>query len=288
MMETQEKVDFERIASAIEFLKMNYTLQPRLEEVAEHVHLSPFHFQRLFTDWAGVSPKQFVQYLSVEHAKNLIRLKQTTLFDTALETGLSGTGRLHDLFMKIEGMTPGEYKNGGGSLQINYSFASSPFGNLIIASTAKGICYLAFADAGEEAALLELRHQFPNAKLINTTDQYQENALKIFAQDWTQADKIRLHLRGTEFQLKVWQALLQVPMGSLVTYSGLAGRLGKPSASRAVGSAVGDNPIAFLIPCHRVITATGATGQYHWGATRKLAIIGWESARRENELVNVA
>ncbi|HLA52281.1 MAG TPA: methylated-DNA--[protein]-cysteine S-methyltransferase [Flavitalea sp.] len=287
-METQEKVDFERIASAIEFLKMNYTLQPRLEEVAEHVHLSPFHFQRLFTDWAGVSPKQFVQYLSVEHAKNLIRLKQATLFDTALETGLSGTGRLHDLFMKIEGMTPGEYKNGGESLQINYSFASSPFGNLIIASTGKGICYLAFADGGEETALLELRHQFSNAKFTNTTDQYQEDALKIFAQDWTQADKIRLHLRGTEFQLKVWQALLQVPMGSLVTYSGLAGRLGKPSASRAVGSAVGDNPIAFLIPCHRVITATGATGNYHWGATRKLAIIGWESARRENELVKVA
>ena len=287
-METQEKVDFERIASAIEFLKMNYTLQPRLEEVAEHVHLSPFHFQRLFTDWAGVSPKQFVQYLSVEHAKNLIRLKQATLFDTALETGLSGTGRLHDLFMKIEGMTPGEYKNGGESLQINYHFAASPFGNLIIASTAKGICYLAFADAGEEAAQLELKHQFPNAKFTNRTDQYQEHALKIFAEDWTQADKIRLHLRGTEFQLKVWQALLQVPMGSLVTYSGLAGRLGKPSASRAVGSAVGDNPIAFLIPCHRVITAAGATGNYHWGATRKLAMIGWESARRENELVNVA
>ncbi|HTE08878.1 MAG TPA: AraC family transcriptional regulator, partial [Flavitalea sp.] len=157
-METQEKLDFERIASAIEFLKMNYTLQPRLEEVAEHVHLSPFHFQRLFTDWAGVSPKQFVQYLSVEHAKNLIRFKQATLFDTALETGLSGTGRLHDLFMKIEGMTPGEYKNGGESLQINHRFVASPFGNLIIASTAKGICYLAFADAGEEAALLELKH----------------------------------------------------------------------------------------------------------------------------------
>jgi AraC family transcriptional regulator of adaptative response/methylated-DNA-[protein]-cysteine methyltransferase len=279
IMETQNEIDYKRIAEAIDFLKLNYKRQPTLDEAAAHVNLSPFHFQRMFRDWAGVTPKQFLQYLSVEHAKTILKDKQTSLFDTAYETGLSGTGRLHDLFIKVEGMTPGEYKNGGGQLQINYSFAESPFGPVIVASTPKGICYMAFVDGTDEEAFAELQKQFPNAVFSNFLDTIQQNAIFIFTQDWSKLSEIKLHLKGTPFQIKVWETLLKVPMGGLVTYSGLAGDLQNPNASRAVGSAVGDNPVAFLIPCHRVIKATGETGQYHWGSQRKNAMIGWEASK---------
>ncbi|MDB5117547.1 MAG: cysteine methyltransferase [Mucilaginibacter sp.] len=278
-METQNEIDYKRIAEAIDFLKLNYKRQPTLDEAAAHVNLSPFHFQRMFKDWAGVTPKQFLQYLSVEHAKTILKDKQTSLFDTAYETGLSGTGRLHDLFIKVEGMTPGEYKNGGEQLQINYSFAESPFGPVIVASTPKGICYMAFVDGTDEEAFAELQKQFPNAVFSNFLDTIQQNAIFIFTQDWSKLSEIKLHLKGTPFQIKVWETLLKVPMGGLVTYSGLAGDLQNPNASRAVGSAVGDNPVAFLIPCHRVIKATGETGQYHWGSQRKNAMIGWEASK---------
>jgi AraC family transcriptional regulator of adaptative response/methylated-DNA-[protein]-cysteine methyltransferase len=279
IMETQNEIDYKRIAEAIDFLKLNYKRQPTLDEAAAHVNLSPFHFQRMFRDWAGVTPKQFLQYLSVEHAKTILKDKQTSLFDTAYETGLSGTGRLHDLFIKVEGMTPGEYKNGGEQLQINYSFAESPFGPVIVASTPKGICYMAFVDGTDEEAFAELQKQFPNAVFSNFLDTIQQNAIFIFTQDWSKLSEIKLHLKGTPFQIKVWETLLKVPLGGLVTYSGLAGGLQKPNASRAVGSAVGDNPVAFLIPCHRVIKATGETGQYHWGSQRKNAMIGWEASK---------
>ncbi|WP_345951501.1 methylated-DNA--[protein]-cysteine S-methyltransferase [Mucilaginibacter sp. PAMB04274] len=278
-METQNEIDYKRIAQAIEYLKLNYKRQPTLDEAAAHVHLSPFHFQRMFKDWAGISPKQFLQYLSIEHAKSILREKQTSLFDAAFETGLSGTGRLHDLFVKIEGMTPGEYKNGGEQLHINYSFTESPFGTLLVASTPKGVCYMAFVDEPEPDALAKLRHNFPNATYHQLLDQLQQNALQIFTQDWSQLDNVKLHLKGTAFQLKVWEALLKVPMGGLSTYAGLAGILNNPNACRAVGSAVGDNPVAFLIPCHRVIRSTGEIGQYHWGSVRKNAMIGWEAAK---------
>lgn len=279
MMETQNQIDYNRIAQAIEFLRLNIKLQPTLDQTAEHVNLSPFHFQRMFKDWAGVTPKQFLQYLSVEHAKSIIKEKQATLFDAAFDTGLSGTGRLHDLFMKVEGMTPGEYKNGGEQLTINYSFAQSPFGQVLVASTAKGICYMAFSDEENNVAFSHLQRQFPNAKFNLLLDRIQQNALFIFTQDWTKLDQIKLHLKGTPFQLKVWETLLRVPLGGLVTYGSLAGQLQSPNASRAVGSAVGDNPVAFLIPCHRVIRSTGEIGQYHWGSGRKNAIIGWEASR---------
>jgi AraC family transcriptional regulator of adaptative response/methylated-DNA-[protein]-cysteine methyltransferase len=279
IMETQNEIDYKRIAEAIDFLKLNYKRQPTLDEAAAHVNLSPFHFQRMFRDWAGVTPKQFLQYLSIEHAKTILKDKQTSLFDTAYETGLSGTGRLHDLFIKVEGMTPGEYKNGGEQLHINYSFAESPFGPVIVASTPKGICYMAFVDGTDEEAFAELQKQFPNAVFSNFLDTIQQNAIFIFTQDWSKLSEIKLHLKGTPFQIKVWETLLKVPLGGLVTYSGLAGGLQKPNASRAVGSAVGDNPVAFLIPCHRVIKATGETGQYHWGSQRKNAMIGWEASK---------
>lgn len=279
MMETQNQIDYQRIARAIEYLRLNHKLQPTLEQAAAHVNLTAFHFQRMFKDWAGVTPKQFLQYLSIEHAKSILKEKQATLFDVAFETGLSGTGRLHDLFIKIEGMTPGEYKNGGEQLIINYSFTESAFGTIIVASTAKGICYMAFADEGNETAFAELRRQFPNAGFNLFDDKLHQDALFIFGQDWSRPEQIKLHLKGTAFQLKVWETLLKVPVGGLVTYGGLAGQLQSPNASRAVGSAVGDNPVAFLIPCHRVIRSTGEIGQYHWGSGRKNAIIGWEAAR---------
>ena len=268
--------DYERIQKAIEFIQLNFQKQPDLDAVAKEVYLSPFHFQRLFKDWAGVSPKKFLQYISLQHAKKL--LQDHTVTDAAYETGLSGSSRLHDLFIKIEGMTPGEYKNGGEQLQINFSFAETPFGNIIVASTQKGICHLAFADS-EKDAFEQLQSQFPKAQFRQVVDTIQQNALFIFTQDWKDLSKIKLHLKGTAFQIKVWEALLKIPMGDVSTYSSIASQINNPNASRAVGTAIGDNPVAFLIPCHRVIRSTGDFGQYHWGTVRKTAMIGWEAAK---------
>lgn len=273
--------DYERIKKAIEYIHSNFQQQPDLDAVAKEVYLSPFHFQRLFKEWAGVSPKKFLQYISLEHAKKL--LLDRTVLDTAYETGLSGSGRLHDLFVSIEGMTPGEYKNGGEQLFINYSFAESPFGNILVASTSKGICHMSFAD-DEKEAFDQLQKQFPKAQFRQVVDTIQQNALFIFTQDWKNLSKIKLHLKGTSFQIKVWEALLKIPMGNLSTYSNIANHINQPTASRAVGSAIGDNPVAFLIPCHRVIKSTGAIGQYHWGSLRKTTMIGWEAAQVNPEV----
>lgn len=280
--ELQESIHFSRIAEAIEYLTGNFKEQPTLEQIAGKVHLSPFHFQRLFTEWAWVSPKKFVQFLSLEYAKGLIRQQGASIFDAAVETGLSGTGRLHDLFISIEGMTPGEYKNGGAALSINYSFAESPFGNILVASTPKGICYMAFADE-EEKALQELQIQFPNASYKQMVDLMQQNALYIFTHGRKALDQIKLHQKGTPFQIKVWEALLRIPAGRLSTYKGLAEMISHPTALRAVGSAVGQNPVAFIIPCHRVIQSAGTFGNYHWGPVRKKAMIGWEAASMEKQ-----
>lgn len=281
-MKEQEKTNYSRIAEAIGYIKENFKTQPGLEEVAEKIHVSPFHFQRLFTEWAGVSPKKFLQYITVEHAKKMLKENQATLFDTAFETGLSGTGRLHDLFINIEGMSPGEYKNGGESLTINYSFAETPFGNILVASTPRGICHMAFADE-EKQALHSLQEMFPNATYHQMVDLAQQNVLYIFTHDWTKLNQIKLHLKGTEFQLKVWETLLKIPMGQLATYGNIAKQIQQPTASRAVGTAIGDNPVAFLIPCHRVIQSSGVFGQYHWGSIRKTAMIGWEAAKSSLE-----
>lgn len=277
-MNEQQKINYTRIAEAIEYIKSNFKNQPNLDEVAEQVNLSPFHFQRLFSEWAGMTPKKFLQYTSVEHAKKLLKDHQATLFDTAFETGLSSTGRLHDMFVTIEGMTPAEYKNGARNLIINYSFAESPFGNLIVASTPKGICYMAFED-DEETAFQNLKAKFPNASFQRKLDLMQQNALFIFQNHWSKLSEIKLHLKGTDFQLKVWESLLKIPMGKLSTYGNIADEIGNPKSSRAVGTAIGNNPVAFLIPCHRVIQSSGNIGGYMWGNTRKTAIIGWESAK---------
>ncbi len=277
-MNEQQKIDFQRIAQAIEYIKNNFKKQPNLDEVAKQVHLSPYHFQRLFSQWAGTTPKKFLQYISIEHAKKLLAERQATLFDVAFETGLSSTERLHDLFITIEGMTPSEYKNGGKHLFIRYSFAESPFGNLIVASTPKGICYMAFED-DKTNAFNDLKQKFPNAVFEHKSDPIQQNALQIFRSDWNKLSEVKLHLKGTDFQLKVWETLLKIPMGRLSTYGKIAEQIGNANAYRAVGTAIGSNPVAFLIPCHRVIQSTGEIGGYMWGNTRKTAIIGWESAK---------
>lgn len=282
-METQAALNYKRIAQAIEYIKEHFKSQPNIDDIAEEIHLSPSHFKRLFTEWAGTTPKRFLQYISVEHAKKILKEEQSTIFDTAFETGFSSTSRLHDLFVNIEGMTPAEYKNGGKDLTINYSFAESPFGSLIVASTPKGVCYMAFEEE-EESALDKLISTFPNALFQRKLDLLQQNALFIFRNDWSKLSEVKLHLKGTDFQLKVWESLLTIPMGSLSTYSNIAEQIGNPNASRAVGTAIGSNPVAFLIPCHRVIQSSGALGGYMWGTTRKTAIIGWEGAKTHSEI----
>lgn len=280
-MKSQQELNYNRIADAICFIKKNYRTQPKLEEIAEHINMSPFHFQRMFSEWAGITPKRFLQYLNIEYAKKILKETHATLFDTACELGLSGTGRLYDLFINIEGMTPGEYKNGGLALNINYSFADTPFGKIIAASTDKGVCHMAFVDEGERRAFDHLRSIFPNAKYVLSPDTKQQHALSVFDRDWNRLEEIKLHLKGTEFQLKVWETLLKIPAGGLATYADLATKSGYNGACRAVGTAVGKNPVAFLIPCHRVIKATGEPGNYHWGEMRKNAIIGWEAAHKD-------
>lgn len=275
-----EKTSFTytRIAEAIDYIQANFQDQPRLDEVAQAMHLSPAHFQRLFTEWAGTSPKKFLQFTSLAYAKWLLKEEQASLFEATFETGLSSTSRLHDLFITLEGMTPAEYQKGGQQLTINYSFAPSLFGPILIASTPKGICHLVFAEQKTEA-LQSLFEQFPNAQFKPQIDVMQTQALQIFQTSTPDLNQIKLHLKGTDFQLKVWQSLLTIPMGKLTTYGAIASNIDHPKASRAVGTAIGSNPVAFLIPCHRVIQATGVFGNYMWGATRKKALIGWEGAQ---------
>lgn len=281
-MNIQQQIDYNRIAQVIRYINSNFKQQPSLEELAEQVHLSPYHFQRLFKQWAGTTPKKFLQYISLNHAKRMLKNEQATLFDTSYDTGLSGTARLHDLFVTFEGMTPAEFKNGGTKLHISYNFYPSPFGNLLIASTPKGICHMAFY-SDKDQAIMALKDTFPKATYDVKTDENQKSALQFFNHNNIELESIKLHLRGTDFQLKVWEALLKIPFGELSTYGKLAKQIGNPKASRAVGTAIGSNPVAFLIPCHRVIQATGAIGGYKWETPRKTAIIGWEQAQIDSE-----
>ncbi len=277
MEKQQDLVNFERIAKAIAFLQDNFKAQPSLTEIADHVHVSPDHFQRLFQEWAGTSPKKFLQYTSIQHAKQLLASQQTNLFHASFETGLSSTSRLHDLFIQIEGMTPAEYKQGGRQLTIRYAYHASPFGKVLIASTGKGVCYVAFEDQ-ENDVLETLFNSYPNATFVRENSPYQAAVLAFFNRDWSNLQAVKLHLRGTPFQLHVWEALLKIPAGQLASYRQVATEIGKSSASRAVGTAIGSNPIAYLIPCHRVIQTSGLLGGYRWGLHRKTAIIAWESA----------
>lgn len=276
-------IDYQRIASAITYIREHSSEQPSLDNIAAQIHLSPFHFQRMFKEWAGVSPKKFLQYISVQHARELLQ-QEHTIADVSFETGLSGTSRLHDLFVSIEAMTPGEFKNGGEHLLIDYTFTETVFGKIIIAATSKGVCKIDFIE-DHSSAINNLKKIWPNALLKENTNKHHQPVTNFFRQDWKDLPQIKLHLKGTPFQLKVWEALLKIPSGELSTYSSVAGIIKSPKASRAVGTAIGDNPIAYLIPCHRVIKSTGIIGEYHWGSTRKTSMIGWEQSRLLGEAV---
>jgi AraC family transcriptional regulator, regulatory protein of adaptative response / methylated-DNA-[protein]-cysteine methyltransferase len=279
-MLTFENINYQRIEKAIRFINSNFKSQPSLEDIASEINLSPFHFQKLFSDWAGVSPKKFLQYISLQYAKSLLK-NNTTLFTIASAGGLSGTSRLHDLFVNIEAMTPGEYKNGGENLSINYNFYNTIFGKALLASTTKGLCSMAFYN--EETTAFELlKEQYYNAVFNNVTDDFHTNAIEFFKEN-EGYKKLKLHLKGTPFQLKVWEALLKIPEGKLSTYGKIANEINSPKAGRAVGTAIGRNPIAYIIPCHRVIQSTGVFGGYMWGSDRKAAIIGWEAAKINSE-----
>lgn len=280
-MNTNSTYTYQQIAKAIEHLTVNFREQPTLAELAERVNLSEFHFQRLFTEWAGVSPKKFSQYLTLEHAKQQLRIG-TPLVEVAYESGLSGTGRLHDLFVTIEGVTPGQFKQAGSGLELSYSVFDSPFGKYVLGAINGKIALLHFLN-DEEVPESILAAAWPEASLKYNPDEVMSLADQIFPSASTtgQLDTkpLQLLLRGSSFQLKVWEALLKIPEGRLVSYDQIATAIGQPSASRAVGTAIGSNPIGYLIPCHRVIKKTGLFGGYRWGTERKQAMLGWEAAR---------
>ena len=274
--------DYYRIEKAIAYIQKNADCQPALGDVAASVHLSEYHFQRMFSRWTGISPKRFLQYITKEHAKKLLQDARSVM-DTAYDVGLSGSSRLHDLFVVCEAVTPGEYKNGGEGLQIFYGCHPSPFGLCLLAATERGICYLEFQPEGQKDPSIEgIRKRWPRASIVLKSKQSLALAKKVF--DFNPpADAAPLHLyvKGSNFQLKVWEALLKIPLGKVVTYEDVAGHIMMPKAARAVGNAVGQNPIPFLIPCHRVIRKMGQFGNYGGGRERKKAMLGWEAARNE-------
>ncbi|WP_298436128.1 methylated-DNA--[protein]-cysteine S-methyltransferase [Geobacter sp.] len=272
--------DYARIEEAIRFLEANFRRHPSLEEVAAHVQLSPWHFQRCFRRWAGVTPKQFLQYLTAGYAKELLRQSHSVL-DTSLDCGLSGPGRLHDLFVTLDALTPGEYKAQGAGLAIHYGFHPTPFGTCLVAVTDRGICALRFvSDDGRKTALTELQQEWPRSEFREDRRETGEIVRRLFAAEPTLRDApLAVLVKGTNFQIKVWEALLRIPAGKAASYGEIARQAGVPRASRAVGSAIGANPVAFLIPCHRVLRETGAIGGYRWGTARKRAILAWEAAR---------
>ena len=268
--------DYDRIARAIGYLRRHIAEQPDLAAAARHANLSEHHFQRLFTRWAGVSPKRFVQYLTVEHAKS--RLGSGNVLDLAGAVGLSGPGRLHDLFVTLEAMSPGEYRAGGAGLAIRYGVHESPFGPAVVAATARGICALHFID-GKGDGVEQLRAHWPEAELRQDAAGTAAIAERIFQPLSSPAGRpLALLVKGTNFQIKVWRAPLELPLGSIASYRHIAARIGAPGSARAVGGAIGANPIAWLIPCHRVIRETGLLGGYRWGTDRKAAMLGWEAA----------
>ena len=268
--------DYLRIEQAILYLENHYKDQPELEEVAAQIGLSEYHFQRLFSRWAGVSPKRFLQFLTKEGAKDLLD-RSENLLDTTHQVGLSSLGRLHDLFVTAEAVTPGEYKSRGLGVTIRYGIHPTPFGKCLIAATERGICHLSFVQTSEGDAIDQLVADWKQAKMIEDHRSTVPLIEPIFDLRTNQRGKpLNVHLRGTNFQLKVWEALLQIPVGEVTTYAGLASRIGNPGATRAVGTAVGHNPIAVLIPCHRVIRKVGEFGNYRYGAPRKKALLARE------------
>ena len=274
------------VARAIAYIRTHARAQPSLDDVAAAVHLSPHHLQRLFADWAGISPKRFLQYLTKEHARRQLAASADVL-SAAGDAGLSSTSRLHDLMVSCEAMTPGEIKSGGAGLAIGCGCGPSPFGDVLVAWTARGVCHFAFCVADEATMVAELAALWPAAKLRRDDRQAQALLRQIFPQTPTRGT-VHLVLRGTNFQIKVWEALIRTEPGDVVSYQQLARQLGQPGASRAVGSAIAANTIGFLIPCHRVIREGGDVGQYRWGSERKLALIGWEAGARDTRAVSAA
>ena len=269
--------DYRRIGRAIRYLAEHYSEQPRLDDAAGAVGLSPFHFQRVFSRYVGVSPKSFVGHLTLDHAKTELA-RGASVLDAALESGLSGPSRLHDLSLKIEAMTPGEISKGGKGVAIAYGFHECPFGIALIMATAKGVCGLAFGDEGEEDAMLaDMKGRWPSAHYREDAAATSTFAGRIFGEQ--RGGEISLHLLGTPWQVQVWKALLAIPEGKVATYKTIAEKVGSARASRAVGAAVGRNPVSFLIPCHRVLGSDGSLTGYHWGVVRKRAMLAYEAAR---------
>ncbi|HVZ67996.1 MAG TPA: methylated-DNA--[protein]-cysteine S-methyltransferase [Rhizomicrobium sp.] len=277
---TAETPAWRKMGRAIRYLSEHYQEQPDLEEAASVAGLSPYHFQRLFTRHVGVSPKAFVSHLTLNHAKTELQHGASVL-DAALDAGLSGPSRLHDLCLKIEAMTPGDYAKGGEGLLIEYGFHDCPFGVALIMVTDKGVCGMAFGDEGEEEDMLDdMKSRWPRARYREAVARTAPLVRRIFALERKQGDEIRLHLLGTPWQIKVWQALLEIPSGTVTTYRNVASKVCTPKASRAVGAAVGRNPISLLIPCHRVLGTDGNLHGYHWGLPRKRAMLALEAARQ--------
>ncbi|MDA8390309.1 MAG: methylated-DNA--[protein]-cysteine S-methyltransferase [Gammaproteobacteria bacterium] len=282
-MRLRRTSDYERIASAITFIAGHVNEQPTLECVARQVHLSPFHFQRLFSRWAGITPKRFLEVLTLAHAKALLGESRSCL-DVAGELGLSSTSRLHDHFVTLEAVTPGQYKSGGEQLIIEYGVHETPFGTGFIAMTAKGLCDLAFIDGDDVAGhLAELQARWPRAVVRCDPGRTQTPLKRLFGGQRTWDRPLSLYVSGTNFQVRVWNALLHIPSGKLASYGQIAQAIGHPRAARAVGLAVGANPVALAIPCHRVIQSDGGLGGYRWGTVRKQAILAWEAARAAGE-----
>jgi AraC family transcriptional regulator, regulatory protein of adaptative response / methylated-DNA-[protein]-cysteine methyltransferase len=272
--------DYNRIARAIAFMRQHHLSQPDLATIARQIGLSEYHFQRLFTQWAGISPKRFLQYLTVEYAKSKID-RTKNLLDLTLDVGLSSPGRLHDLFVSLEAMSPGEFKAGGAGLQIRYGIHDTLFGKAAIATTTRGICNLFFLDATNELTAEQLlQHSWPNAKIICDAGATRSLHNLIFNRTSLGEQKpLTLLVKGTNFQIQVWRALLQIPFGEIATYQTIANKIDRPTATRAVGNAIGNNPISYLIPCHRVIRESGELGGYRWGLERKTAMLSWEASR---------
>jgi AraC family transcriptional regulator of adaptative response/methylated-DNA-[protein]-cysteine methyltransferase len=278
--DTQFTDDYARIEQVIYYLEKNAARQPTLAEIAESVHLSEYHFQRLFTRWVGISPKRFLQFITKEHAKQLLA-QSSSLLDATYQVGLSSPGRLHDLFITWEAVTPGEYKQRGMGLSIRYGLHTTPFGEALLGSTDRGICHLSFVmPSGRGPALQALRKSWPNAQLVEDPSATLPQLRAIFRRPSSGSDgPLQVYLSGSNFQLKVWEALLRIPSGNVVSYRDIASYLGDPGASRAVGNALAHNPVAVLIPCHRVIHTLGEFGNYHYGEARKIALLGWEMAK---------
>ena len=270
--------DYDVVRRAIAHIKGNWRDQPEVEEIAEASGVTPTELHHLFRRWAGLTPKAFLQALTLDSARQLLRSSASVL-DASYEVGLSGPGRLHDLFVTHESMSPGEWKSGGEGLTVYYGFHPSLFGTALVMATDRGLCGLAFADFGKERpALIDMRQRWPRAKIVEDSARTAPLAARIFDRNLWRADRpLRVVLIGTDFEVRVWETLMRIPMGRAITYSDLAGTIGKPKAARAVGAAVGKNPISFVVPCHRVVGKSGELTGYHWGLTRKRAMLGWEA-----------